>query len=239
MTKTWTAFLLAWLVIQAVAPAQERPSIEVFRQATANLGQELVEDRQAARGRLNGWRDRYPLFFLEQAAVVYVGSADVEIRKSLEELLRPVVRSQFYDRPFGFIGINMSLKSIPRNWAIEQSQAIVVQGVVEGFPGKAAGLAVGDWILEVDGVSVDALESLQNFIVYISELPPGMEVELLIRRGEEERVMSLILGERPEVNQSFSGKWNQAPEAYFDAWLEKLPMGNVAADPDFPVGHFD
>ncbi|HSK16634.1 MAG TPA: trypsin-like peptidase domain-containing protein [Gaiellaceae bacterium] len=86
----------------------------------------------------------------------------------------------------------------------------IVQDVVEGSPAARAGLrggtsdrefegipirAGGDLIVAIDG---DAVESAEDVVRAVTQrLLPGQSVELTVLRGNAERTITVVLGERP------------------------------------------
>ena len=69
-----------------------------------------------------------------------------------------------------------------------------VQEVVAGGPADRAGIKVGDVILAVNGRSASNLDE----VVSIISSHPGEEIELTIKRGEEEMILKVI----PEWNET-------------------------------------
>lgn len=63
--------------------------------------------------------------------------------------------------------------------------------VKRGSPADKAGLQVGDIILQVEDELVNGKKTLTQMI---QEYSPGSELELLILRGEKERVVKVVLG---------------------------------------------
>lgn len=84
--------------------------------------------------------------------------------------------------PQGFIGIELA----------DESGKIVVRNVLAESPGAEAGLLAADVILKVEEKSISSLTDLQN---YFADLRVGKKVKLSIRRGEEEREVTVVLGE--------------------------------------------
>jgi regulator of sigma E protease len=70
----------------------------------------------------------------------------------------------------------------------------IVAGVLPGSPAEKAGLEVGDYLLEADGLAV---EQWQDWVDYV-KARAGVEVALLVRRGSE-HVRLLVTPERKEA----------------------------------------
>jgi putative serine protease PepD len=71
-------------------------------------------------------------------------------------------------------------------------------GVVNGSPAAQAGLRTGDVVIEVDGQSIETGDALREAI---DAKKPGDELELKVRRGSDERDVTVELGTRPETAQ--------------------------------------
>lgn len=70
---------------------------------------------------------------------------------------------------------------------------VLVPGVVPGTAADEVGLQSGDIIISIDGKVVNA-EELRNFTMSKSA---GYKTEVIIKRGGEEKKLSIALGERP------------------------------------------
>ncbi|HEU6445769.1 MAG TPA: trypsin-like peptidase domain-containing protein [Gaiellaceae bacterium] len=70
--------------------------------------------------------------------------------------------------------------------------------VVAGSPADRAGLQTGDVVIEVDGEAIETGDELREAI---DAKKPGDELELRVRRGGNERDVTVELGTRPETAQ--------------------------------------
>ncbi|HEX2293330.1 MAG TPA: trypsin-like peptidase domain-containing protein [Gaiellaceae bacterium] len=70
--------------------------------------------------------------------------------------------------------------------------------VVEDSPADRAGLRTGDVVVEADGEAIETGDELRESI---DEHKPGDELELKVRRGGNEREVTVELGTRPETRQ--------------------------------------
>ena len=75
----------------------------------------------------------------------------------------------------------------------EEEKGLVILSVVKGSPAAEAGIERGDILLAVDGKPVKSLHALAKML-FCHE--PGDAVNLLIRHGDEERTVKVVLGER-------------------------------------------
>lgn len=78
---------------------------------------------------------------------------------------------------------------------------VKVSAVSEGSPAQTAGLIPGDIFLQVNGESIDSYEKLQN----ISQQNIGIEISLLIQRGEQTIETKLTPRKDPPKGQKAMG----------------------------------
>jgi putative serine protease PepD len=81
---------------------------------------------------------------------------------------------------------------------LEDDGAARLVNVVEGSPAARAGLRIGDVVVEVDGEAIATGDDLRQAI---DAKKPGDELELKVRRGSDERDVTVELGTRPETAQ--------------------------------------
>jgi len=225
--------LLLALSARGGEKAPIRPDTTAVRAVIQDLGDPRHERRQSAAVSLRDWSGRFPRYLLQQMADAYLAASDVETSTRLEQLMEPLAHAHVIGIPPGFIGINMTWSELQGGGA-----AIEIQSVLAGFPGEAAGLQTGDLILSIDAKATGDFVELNGFIDYVSQLPPGTPVELLLQRGPLQFLQTLVLGSRPE--QVARGGTRQAlppPHAY-EEWLRELREKGPPRDPDFPIGHF-
>jgi serine protease Do len=77
---------------------------------------------------------------------------------------------------------------------LQQTSGSVVQvtSVTRGGAAERAGIRTGDIILSADGVSISTFDELR---AVLDELSPGDEIEVRVRRGNEELTFTAILDE--------------------------------------------
>jgi S1-C subfamily serine protease len=73
----------------------------------------------------------------------------------------------------------------------------VIRGVVAGGPADEAGLRPGDVIV---GIAGDAVRDPGDVGTEVNERDPGEEVQVRVRRDDEETDVVVRLGERPQAN---------------------------------------
>ena len=76
--------------------------------------------------------------------------------------------------------------------------AAKLESVVPNSPASRGGLRTGDVVIEVDGESIETGDELRN---EIDARKPGDELELKVRRGSQERDVTVELGTRPATAQ--------------------------------------
>lgn len=85
---------------------------------------------------------------------------------------------------------------------VEGIEGVLIEQVVEGHAGEKAGLRVGDEILKINGKEV---ATPQDLVGEIQNCSPGDEITLTIKRGDQEKEVKAVLGERPEGMTSAPG----------------------------------
>jgi putative serine protease PepD len=84
----------------------------------------------------------------------------------------------------GYLGVRLT----------EADEGVGVGEVLEGEPAEAAGLKTGDVVLEAGGKPVESADDIQTAV---AARKPGEKLELKIRRGDDERTVTVTLGTRP------------------------------------------
>ena len=80
----------------------------------------------------------------------------------------------------------------------ENAGEVRLAEVIDGEPADDAGLRAADVVLEVDGKAVSSAADVQGAV---ASHKPGDEIELTIRRGGDERTVTVKLGTRPPAVQ--------------------------------------
>lgn len=91
-------------------------------------------------------------------------------------------------------------------WSVDTGP--VVSLLEENGPARGSGVQVGDTLLSIEGQRVKSLEEIAE--VLIRQLP-GTPVKIQIRRGDEEKEMTIRLGSRPAGAQLYAppgGLWS-------------------------------
>ena len=84
----------------------------------------------------------------------------------------------------GYLGVRLA----------EGDNGVTLSTVIENEPADRAGLESGDLVLQAGGKPVDSADDIQGAV---SAQKPGDKLELRIRRGDDERTVTVTLGTRP------------------------------------------
>jgi S1-C subfamily serine protease len=96
----------------------------------------------------------------------------------------------------GYLGIAGQPVALPANQrgGGDRDEALLVVGVTSGSPAAAAGVLVGDLLLEFDGHPIESPEDLLDLLVGDRV---GREVKLRVLRGGAASELAVTVGERP------------------------------------------
>ena len=172
---TWDA-TMAFHATEALAKRGEPGSILVVLVGAGHVVYGMGLERQARQ-----WLDpaRHPMASLVPISLPADGTAPV-VRASVASFLWGVAAETHPPHPrFGF-----STSSSPG----QSARTILL--LEEGGPAEAAGVAVGDLVLAIDGTPVPDRETLNRLM---ASKQWGDEVVLTIRRGEETKNLTLLL----------------------------------------------
>jgi len=84
----------------------------------------------------------------------------------------------------GYLGVRLT----------ETDDGVRLADVLPNEPAERAGLQSGDLVLEADGKAVESSGDIQDAV---AAHKPGEKLELSIRRGDDERTVTVTLGTRP------------------------------------------
>lgn len=96
----------------------------------------------------------------------------------------------------GYLGVAIQDVTPELAEALELSvdEGALIASVMEDGPAARAGIEPGDVVVSLDD---QPIEEAQDLTRRVARLPPSTEIRLGLRRGDEERVVRLQLGERP------------------------------------------
>ncbi len=117
-----------------------------------------------------------------------IDTVNINIWRRGEKLTKEVVLAskgeQLPRSQRSFLGVVLS--------ASEQQAGVTIQSVQDNSPAERAGLQSGDRVTLINGKEVDTIE---QFVETVQDYEPGAELELKIRRDEQEMDRSVVLGE--------------------------------------------
>ena len=70
---------------------------------------------------------------------------------------------------------------------------VLLSGVREGSPAQKAGIQGGDILVKIDAVKID---NIYDFTFVLQQHRPGDAIQVVIRRGSEEKTIPVTLGKR-------------------------------------------
>jgi S1-C subfamily serine protease len=77
---------------------------------------------------------------------------------------------------------------------VETDDGVSLGQVNPGGPAARAGLQDGDVVLEIGGEAVESASDVQSAV---SSRKPGDELRVTVRRGDDQRTVTVTLGTRP------------------------------------------
>lgn len=104
---------------------------------------------------------------------------------------------------------------------------IVIAGVADDSAAMEAGIVRGDILLELDGKATDRPADV---IAALENLEPGDKIEATLRHGDEERIVSIILGDQDgeaHLGIAFCGAIGMAPRPSVRFASGDLDLGAV------------
>ena len=109
-------------------------------------------------------------------------------------LIKELIAEGRIDR--GFLGISVITitETIAMNAGLAVTSGVGVVSVVPGSPADLAGLRPNDVIVQVEDTAVDNISDLDGVLIEYRE---GTSVKVGFYRGDQERTLTVTLGERP------------------------------------------
>jgi len=97
----------------------------------------------------------------------------------------------------GYIGIYIQdvNENLAKYYKLDKVEGVIITDVQSGSPAEKAGLKPGDLVIKVNNKTVEDASSL---ISTISNIAPGGEVSLTIKRGSQEMEVKVTVGKRSE-----------------------------------------
>jgi predicted metalloprotease with PDZ domain len=149
-------------------------------------------------------------------------SDDPEVQKRSAEILRQLSDEDYLSDGQGYLGITMLEEKLDG----KQQSGIRILNLVKGSPAEQAGLEEGDLIIALDGKTWDEIGAVTLFGDAIGKKKPLVEVDLTVKRAEENPVeIRVKLGRRPiddlrEARESLELLDVKSRERHFRNWLK-------------------
>lgn len=138
----------------------------------------------------------------------FLKDADPEIRMRCEIILRGLVAESY-----GFLGV----RHRERTYFDEQGKTrrgVELTTVMEGLPAHAAGLKMGDIVMEIDGKTLDVDDPANTFGRAIRLLGAGRQTNVKVDRVGEVLTIPVTTGAAPKELSTID------PETRFQEWLK-------------------
>lgn len=113
----------------------------------------------------------------------------------VEKVMNDLITTGHVSR--GWLGIEVS-QMIVNPASLEKSSGVQVMRVVPNAAADKAGIKAGDVILSINDTPMTDANAL---IQYISKHSPNTSLQLVLRRGDNEQNMQVMLDERPAINR--------------------------------------
>jgi serine protease Do len=101
----------------------------------------------------------------------------------------------------GYLGVGTQPVNLPETWirnmSLSSSHGLLVNSLAPGGPAEAAGVLVGDVLIELDGKPCRDLDDLHTALGAGSI---GQQLQIALIRGGERNGCSVTVGERPQRN---------------------------------------
>ncbi|MFT5708207.1 MAG: serine protease Do [Oceanospirillaceae bacterium] len=137
------------------------------------------------------------------------------------------VVDQLRDKGFvsrGWLGVIIQevSKDLAESFGLEKAEGALVVKVLSNSPAQKGGLQEGDIILKFEGEAINLSADLPH---KVGVVPPGNEAEMLVVRGGETMVLSLVIGVLPSEKKAIAD--NTVPKS--NAFVEN-PLNVLLAD---------
>jgi len=141
----------------------------------------------------------------------------ISMAKTIQEQLKKsgrVIRGYL-----GLLGQDVTA-NIAELLKLAQAQGVLVAQVEANSPAAAAGLRIGDVILEVDGKKIESYDTFRN---EVATMVPGTKIQLTVAREGKVSQVALTLGERPsEVARAQQAPQEQQQQATLGVQVQNL-----------------
>lgn len=118
----------------------------------------------------------------------------------------------------GWLGVEIA--SVSDNpTSLQTSEGVIIAGVMADGPADKAGLQVGDVVLSIDGKATNDPNTL---IGIVSTKAPNSTLTATIKRGDDEKNITIHVGERPSRNMTRQENRHRSEQELSEAEREQL-----------------
>ncbi len=143
-------------------------------------------------------------------------------------VMRDLIQDGNVRRGFLGVGIEPLDQDTADYFGAESLRGALVNQVTLASPAEAAGIEIGDLILEVDGEQVDSPADLR---IMISQKKPGSEISILLLREKEQLTVLATLGQLGgELVAAAPDEASPEPEISVDGFLEGVGIQSLDTD---------
>ncbi len=199
------------------------------------LSSDDYEERQSAYKVIQKWSKQHLDSSPELLHAVWKTSDDPEAQARCYSLMLEALRLRRLGKGKGFLGIQMSGVMLPAKPKDQDGrQAVSVNMVLPDTPAQKVGLRGGDMILRVDDLDLSSADegprsvmmAVEKFSAYIKSKQPEQRVFIHFLRGDKVLTKEVVLMRLDPANDLNLELTEAEFEAYFDAWLKKMKLGN-------------
>lgn len=212
-------------------------SMAELRQIITQLSSDAYAQRQAGTARLAALPDAA----LWKLAELYRLNDDPEVRRRLRPTIERMFLNQLSARRLGgdgFLGMSFDVLRYPTLPGGESLTSVIVMNVLPGSPAEKGGLRGDDYIMAIDGVTIESLGTREAVADKIAAHRPGEIVRLAVRRDADKLTLRIPVGNKfldmPEANRQQA---QRAELATFWSAIEgsSLPTQPATAPTTAPV----
>ncbi|MBT9174914.1 MAG: Periplasmic pH-dependent serine endoprotease DegQ [candidate division WS2 bacterium] len=101
----------------------------------------------------------------------------------------------------GYLGVIIQdiTKEMVKHFGLISDEGALISEVLPGSPADKAGMKVGDVVIKFDGKKIISADELRKMV---AKTTPLKKVKIIIVRDKKEKVLDVIIGERPEKELS-------------------------------------
>ncbi|MCL5408518.1 MAG: PDZ domain-containing protein [Candidatus Omnitrophica bacterium] len=108
-----------------------------------------------------------------------------------------------------------------------ENRGVLISTVIKGSPAQKAGLRSGDILLSLDNknVTVKYLNQVPDFNLFVSKLPIGKEINMVVLRNDKEKTLKIVPIIRPPAKQKTYQLSNWGMDASDISFIQSKTLG--------------